>query len=90
MKECDRVIQKTLELVKQMIQLADYGDAVREDDGCGILYSVLRDSAFKIGKLARAEKEAHIRKGWWQEENNNKLNGSMSNYPHGDYQRKMP
>ncbi len=67
MKECDRAIMQTLELVKQMIDLADYGDAVREDDGCGILYSVIRDAAFKIQKLAEAEKQAHIRKGWWHE-----------------------
>ena len=66
MKECDRVILQTLELTQEMIQLADYGDEVREDDGCGILYSVIRDAAFKIQKLAEAEKEAHIRKGWWQ------------------------
>ena len=67
MKECDRAIVQTLELVRQMIDLADYGDAVREDDGCGILYSVIRDAAFKIQKLAEAERQAHIRKGWWQE-----------------------
>lgn len=63
MKECDRVIMKTLDLVRAMIELADYGDAVREDDGCGVLYGVLRDSAFRIRKLAEKEREAHIRKG---------------------------
>ena len=67
MKECDRAIMRTLELVEEMIRLADHGDAVREDDGCGILYSVVRDAAFKIQKLAEAEKQAHVRKGWWQE-----------------------
>ena len=50
-----------------MLNLADEGDAVREDDGCGILYGVLRDSAFKIKKLAETEKETHIKKGWWKE-----------------------
>jgi len=39
---------------------------VREDNGCGVLYGVLRDSAFKIRKLAEAEKRAHIKKGWWK------------------------
>jgi len=29
-----------------MIDLADEGDADREDTGCGILYGVLRDSAY--------------------------------------------
>jgi rubrerythrin len=28
---------------------------------------VLRDAAYKIGKLADDEREAHIRKGWWQQ-----------------------
>ena len=49
-----------------MIEIADAGDIVREDAGCGVLYGVLRDSAYKIKKLAEEEKEAHMRKGWWQ------------------------
>jgi hypothetical protein len=32
-----------------------------------VLYAVVRVSAFKIRKLAEAEKEAHIQKGWWKE-----------------------
>ena len=61
------VIMKTLSLVEQMMELADQGDADREDNGCGILYGVLRDSAYKLKKLAEAEKQNHITKGWWQE-----------------------
>jgi len=49
-----------------MLDLADEGDAVREDSSCGVLYGVLRDAAYKIKHLAEAEKEAHIRKGWWR------------------------
>lgn len=66
MKPCDESIEKTLELVNDMLQLSDKGDAVREDTGCGVLYGVLRDSAYKIKQLAEAEKEAHIKKGWWK------------------------
>jgi len=51
----------------EMLDLADKGDAVREDAGCGVLYGVLRDSGYKIRKLAETEKEAHIKKGWWKE-----------------------
>jgi len=40
---------------------------VREDSGCGVLYGILRDSAFKIKKLAETERDAHIRKGWWKD-----------------------
>jgi len=53
-------------MVKTMIEVADQGDAVREDTGCGVLYGVVRDSAYRIKKLAEAEKEAHIKKGWWK------------------------
>jgi hypothetical protein len=63
-KRCDQNIQKTLELVEKMVELADKGDAEREDTGCGILYGVMLDSAYKIKKLAEKEKLVHIQKGW--------------------------
>ena len=66
MRPCDERIRETLALVDTMLDLADRGDAVREDNGCGVLYGVLRDSAFKIKKLAEDEKEAHKKKGWWK------------------------
>ena len=67
MKPCNLHITKTLKLVDQMINLADQGDADREDNGCGILFGILRDSAYKLKKLAEDEKANHIRKGWWPE-----------------------
>lgn len=66
MKPCDESIRKAFKLVANMLALADEGDAVREDPGCGVLYGVIKDSAFKIKKLAEAEKNAHIKKGWWK------------------------
>ena len=66
MKPCDKSIKKTLEMVKAMLEVADQGDAVREDTGCGVLYGVVRNSAYRIKKLAEAEKDAHIKKGWWK------------------------
>ena len=66
MRPCDESLKKTFELIESMLDLADEGDSVREDTGCGVLYGVLRDSAFKIKQLAEAEKEAHQRKGWWK------------------------
>ena len=65
MKPCDQNIAVTLLLAKQMILLADKGDAEREDTGCGILYGILRDSAYKIQRLAEEEKRRHQAKGWW-------------------------
>lgn len=68
MRRCNHNIKKTLNLVDEMIRVADKGDIEREDNGCGILYGVLRDSAYKVKKLAEQEKEKHIEKGWWTEE----------------------
>ena len=65
MRACNLHIADTLQLVDEMIDLADQGDSDREDSGCGILYGVLRDSAFKLKQLAEAEKRNPIRKGWW-------------------------
>jgi hypothetical protein len=48
-----------------MLKLADEGDAVREDVGCGVLYGVLRDAAYRIKKLAEAERAAHLKKDGW-------------------------
>ena len=67
MRACDESIKKTLGLVDEMLDLADEGDAVREDSGCGVLFGVLRDSAFKLKKLAESERDAHKLKGWWKE-----------------------
>ena len=68
MKPCDESIKKTLVLVKSMIEIAEEGDAVREDTGCGVLYGVLRDSAYKIKQIAEDEREAHIKRGWRKED----------------------
>ncbi len=67
MRPCDESIKTTLGLVEEMLEVADAGDAVREDSGCGILYGVLRDAAYRIKKMAESEKNAHIKKGWWKE-----------------------
>jgi hypothetical protein len=45
-RPCSESIKKTLELKVSMVDLADEGDAVREDVGCSILYAVLPDSAY--------------------------------------------
>ena len=65
LRPCDQNIKLTLELSEQMIRLADQGDDHREDCGCGILYGILRDAAYKIKKIAEEERAAHIRKGLW-------------------------
>ncbi len=66
MRPCDESIKNTISIAERMLKIADEGDMVREDNGCGVLYGVLRDAAFKVKKLAETEKDAHIRKGWWE------------------------
>jgi rubrerythrin len=66
-KSCDRNIQETLLLADRMIDLANRGDQDREDAGCGIVYGILRDSAYKLKKVAEKEKKAHMRKGLWKQ-----------------------
>jgi hypothetical protein len=68
LRACNEHILKTIELAKAMLELADLGDASREDTGCGILYGILRDSAYKLQQLAEKERQTHIRKGIWYEE----------------------
>jgi len=66
MKKCNNGIKKSLDLARDMLNLSDEGDALREDAGCGILYGVIRDAAYRIRQLAEAERAAHIKKGWWK------------------------
>jgi hypothetical protein len=65
LKSCNQNIIKTLELVEEMIDLSNSGDIHRDDVGCGILYGILRDSAYRIKKIAEAEKKSHMEKGKW-------------------------
>ncbi|PIU54018.1 MAG: hypothetical protein COS90_03075 [Deltaproteobacteria bacterium CG07_land_8_20_14_0_80_60_11] len=66
MPPANQCIKKTLKLADLMLKLADEGDAARQDVGCGVLYGVLRDAAYRLKKLAEAEREAHIKKGGWK------------------------
>jgi len=61
-KPCDRNIQRTIDLTQEMIRLADRGDVDREDTGCGILYGMLRDAAYKLWRMAEEEKQRHSHK----------------------------
>jgi hypothetical protein len=67
-KACNRHIVETLQISEDMIRLAESGDRDREDAGCGVLYGVLLDSAYKIKKIAEEEKKRHREKGAWRED----------------------
>ena len=61
MEQGDKHIRKALDLSEELILLADSGDAVRTDVGCGVLYGTIRDCAYKIQSLAEIELEKHRR-----------------------------
>lgn len=68
MRVCNDNIRKTIQLANEMAALADEGDGQREDSGCGVLYGIMRDYAYKLKQIAEVEREAHKKKGWWREE----------------------
>lgn len=67
MKACNHHLKQAIRLAERMIRLADKGDNDREDTGCGILYGMLRDSGYKLKRLAEEEKLKHIAKGCWND-----------------------
>ena len=67
MKQCNRNILQVLDNVRKLLFIADKGDLQREDDGCGVLYGIVRDSAYKIKIQAEQEIEHHKRVGKWDE-----------------------
>ena len=68
MKQCHKNIIKALELARRLLILADQGDAVRTDVGCGVLYGVIRDCAYKIRRQAEQELAEHKARGLWPED----------------------
>ncbi len=64
---CNEHIREALELARQLIVLADEGDLDSEDDGCRVLYGVVRDCAYTIRAQASREREVHRSAGEWNE-----------------------
>jgi len=56
---CDTYLYETLDIAAHLLDLADRGDAQREDVRCGILFGTVRDAAYKIRSLAEAEIARH-------------------------------
>jgi len=56
---------RTMRLTREMLALADEGDRDRNDASCGIIYGILRDSAYRIRKLVEQECDNHKKAGKW-------------------------
>ncbi len=55
----NEALMDVLRLCRQMLQLAERGDALRRDAGCGVVFGTLRDDAYKVRRLAERELEKH-------------------------------
>ena len=62
---CNEHIREALRLARELMVLADDGDTDRRDNGCGVLFGVVRDCAYKIRTEAERERDAHRDKGKW-------------------------
>ncbi|MBN1556885.1 MAG: hypothetical protein JW951_01920 [Lentisphaerae bacterium] len=58
-------IRRALAASRALMILADEGEAESRDDGCQVLYGVIRDCAYRIRKRAGSEKEFHKLMGLW-------------------------
>ncbi len=58
---------RALRLTREMIALADEGDRDRIDDSCGIIYGILRDTAYRLRDLAERECKKHKHGGKWED-----------------------
>ena len=65
-KTCNQQIKQALEEARKLTILADEGEAKSRDDGCVLLYSVIRDCAYKIRTQAEREKNEHAKRGVWE------------------------
>lgn len=66
--KCNRHIREALEASRNLMILADEGEADSKDDGCMVLYSVVRDCAYRIKAEAERERDAHKAQGIWSAE----------------------
>ena len=62
---CNKHIRKALEMSRELNLLADNGDLDSEDDGCRVLFGVIRDCAYKLRAQAERERDAHKQQGKW-------------------------
>ena len=58
-KICTKNLERLVRLTREMLVLADEGDRDRDDAHCGIIYGILRDSAYRLRKLAEEEVLRH-------------------------------
>lgn len=63
-----KYIRKALRAAQGLTSLADEGESETRDDGCAVLFGVIRDCAYKIKTQAEREKQARQARGMWEAE----------------------
>jgi len=61
----NQCIREAVELSDRLVDLANRGESESRDDGCAVLYGIVRDCAYKIRRRAEQEREQHIAYGRW-------------------------
>lgn len=56
---------RAVKMARELLILADQGDAGRDDVGCGVLWGTVRDCAYRIKALAEAEIDHHNKVNTW-------------------------
>jgi hypothetical protein len=64
-KACNKYLKEAIIKSQELLELAEHGDNIREDVGCGVLFGTIRDCAYKIRSLAESEIAEHERRGIW-------------------------
>jgi hypothetical protein len=59
MEDCNRHIERSLTLAAELRSLADEGEGESRDDGCVLLYGVIRDCSYRIRVQAEKELAVH-------------------------------
>jgi hypothetical protein len=57
--QCDLYISEALRIADDLMELASNGEIHMEDIGCGILFGIVRDCAYKIRQQAELQLRAH-------------------------------
>ena len=66
MKPCNSNLIKVMDISRDLLSIAEKGDADRDDDGCGVLYGLVRDSGYNLIRHTLNEIEKHKKSGKWE------------------------
>ena len=62
-EKCKSSVGQLLQLSQELLELADKAECESMDEGCYVLFGVVRDCAHKMIREAQRECEEHLTKG---------------------------